>query len=395
MSRYNITIISHSFPVKNMGATGIFVKDQADCLSESANINVIAPKPRVIWPLYTLNEKWKAFDDLKEIEDHPNYRVYRPGYLKFPRKLFYVSFYRNMGRAAQKYISQNTDLFHVHFAYPGAGIISGLKNNYPDIPVVLHVHGNDWYINIQNRKIEKIIHKGMILSDRIITVGNKLKNDITSAYPMLKDKIDVVHNGIDLSVFNDHDAALGRRSGDKEQVKLLTVANFVRGKGLHILLKALKDVKNDNLKCQIIGNNPDPVYYSELVKLRSKLGLESQVEFIEAIAREDLIDFYSSCDFFVLPSLCEGFGIVLIEALSFGKPVISTYSGGPEDIVNERNGILVEPNNIGDLAKAIRRMTDHKDYDPKMISREVKGKFNYRTIRNELLAVYRKTINQI
>ena len=83
-----------------------------------------------------------------------------------------------MGRSVLKYTNQNTDIFHVHFAYPGGGIIPLLKMKYPNIPVVLSVHGNDWYINKENKKIEERIYNGMCLSDRIITVGSKLKENI-------------------------------------------------------------------------------------------------------------------------------------------------------------------------------------------------------------------------
>ena len=101
-----------------------------------------------------------------------------------------------------------------------------------------------------------------------------------------------------------------------------------------------------------------------------------------------------SCDAFVLASRSETFGVVYIEALRSGLPVIATKCGGPEDFINETNGMLVPVNNIISLTGALQRMVVNIDkYNRKSISDDCLYKFAPDTIANQLFQIYTQIIN--
>ena len=118
-------------------------------------------------------------------------------------------------------------------------------------------------------------------------------------------------------------------------------------KGIDILLNAMSTIDKLDYEMIVIGRNISAQYYKYLLKLKKKLNLDSKIEFKEEMTREKLYAYYRDCDYFVLPSISEGFGIVLIEALAQGKPVVSTRSGGPEDIINEKKRTHHEPRRCG------------------------------------------------
>jgi glycosyltransferase involved in cell wall biosynthesis len=93
----------------------------------------------------------------------------------------------------------------------------------------------------------------------------------------------------------------------------------------------------------------------------TEMGIESQCIFYGEIDREKIAEFFSKADLLVLPSRYETFGVVLIEAMACGIPVIATRCGGPEDIVTEATGLLIEKDNVGELTSALLYMSEHLD----------------------------------
>ena len=97
----------------------------------------------------------------------------------------------------------------------------------------------------------------------------------------------------------------------------------------------------------------------------------------------------SLCDVFVLPSKYETFGVVYIEALASGKPVIGAFNGGAEDIINKENGLIVKVNDVDDLGLAMKSIIKNIDsYKPEEIREECIKRFSKKKIINEILEVY-------
>ena len=122
-------------------------------------------------------------------------------------------------------------------------------------------------------------------------------------------------------------------------------------------------------------------------------GLESNITFEGKKTKEEIVEFLSDSDVFVLASKSETFGVVFIEALSQGLPCITTLCGGPEDIINESNGLLVPVNDINALVKAIIYMLEnYTKYDRRKISEDCITHFSSEVISKQLEKIFEQTI---
>ena len=154
---------------------------------------------------------------------------------------------------------------------------------------------------------------------------------------------------------------------------------MVHKKGFHVVLNAFKKLTEINIKAtlHIGGDGPES---KNLKRLCKELGLAEQVKFVGWI--KDIETFLKSVEVFVLPSLDEAFGIAVLEAMAMGKPIISTKSQGPREILNKENAYLAEINNVESLfevmlsaandnvsreKKAMRALSDYKEFYAKKV----------------------------
>ncbi len=141
---------------------------------------------------------------------------------------------------------------------------------------------------------------------------------------------------------------------------LLCVGRLEEYKGFRLVLEAMNAVaKNYSLKLIIAGIGPDEQYLKSSVQ---RYSLENVVEFRGWVCKEDLSKLYASCDVFIFPSLWpEPFGIVPLEAMAMGKPVIATNVGAIPSVVTKETGILVEPGNLWAMVNSIQYYILHPE----------------------------------
>ena len=141
---------------------------------------------------------------------------------------------------------------------------------------------------------------------------------------------------------------------------VLAVGRLTYSKGFDLLLQAWKQVVSvkEDWKLQIVGNGEDE---SKLKTLADQLNITDSVEFIPAT--KNIVEYYQSASIFCLSSRFEGFGMVILEAMSFGLPVVSfNCEVGPDELVEHyKNGLLAEPLNIADLSDCILEMINVPD----------------------------------
>lgn len=129
---------------------------------------------------------------------------------------------------------------------------------------------------------------------------------------------------------NAVDVEKNTNCGDEKFILFAGKLNKV--KGIEYLIKAFSELSNDySSDLLIIGSGPDE---NRLMKMAISNKIENRVRFIPMVSKNELRDFLSKCSVFVLPSLFETFGIVTIEAMSSGKPVIASNIPGPRDIIS-------------------------------------------------------------
>lgn len=221
-------------------------------------------------------------------------------------------------------------------------------------------------------------------ADAILPVSDNLRKQIEDYG--VNNRFWVVPNVVDTKVFYP---LLNREKKEDEIKSILLVALLTPIKGVTYLLAALNHVKGTrkDFILDIIGEGSGR---DECEKISADLGLNSIVRFHGSKPKEEVARFMRNCDFFVLPSLAETFGVVLIEALASGKPVVATNIGGPGEIINEEVGRLVPPKDVKALAEAIDYMLDHyRDYFSENIARYARGRFSYEAVGQMMDGIYR------
>lgn len=163
---------------------------------------------------------------------------------------------------------------------------------------------------------------------------------------------------------------------------LLFVGTIERRKGLDYLINALNilNQKNISFYCNIVGKIIEDDYYTELFSSIKQFGLEEKVAFCGRVEDKQLSEYYNNASCFVFPSLLEGYGMVMLEAMSYGIPVVAfNNSAMPFTVKNEKNGLLVEDKNDKELANAISRIITNTTLKENLSKEALNTYSNFRT----------------
>jgi len=144
--------------------------------------------------------------------------------------------------------------------------------------------------------------------------------------------------------------------------------------------------KKNNFRLIIVGSGPEK---QNLINLINQLGLSNQVKLIGQINQIELSSLIKKCHAFLLSSYHETFGVSIIEAMACGLPAISTRCGGPEDIINLRNGYLGEVGSIEDITIYMKKIySNYSSFNLNEIAKETKDKFGFQTFIKNTLKLY-------
>jgi glycosyltransferase involved in cell wall biosynthesis len=165
-------------------------------------------------------------------------------------------------------------------------------------------------------------------------------------------------------------------------------------KGLHTLVRAVALLPaSPGLEIRLVGEDWGGT--ERLRTLAQRLGVSDRLTFVGKLSRAELLNEYVQAQFFVLPSIFEPFGIVLLEAMAAGLPVIASRVGGiPEIVEDGRTGLLVEPGNPGALAEALRHLCRDEVLRKSMgrSAREQVMPYDWELIVPRILSVYAEAL---
>lgn len=302
-----------------------------------------------------------------------------------------------------KKLSKDQDVVHLHMPFP-FGDLACLLSGYRGKIIVW------WHSDVVRQKKLMYLYKPIMLkmlkrADKIVvaTEGH-IKG---SAYlKPFSEKCEIIPFGVELKMEKRADAYIARkkliyndmkngvnknlREGQPRRTRFLFVGRLVYYKGCDILIRAFSRLSQSEL---IMAGDGDMV--GECKLLAKKLGVEKRVSFLGKISEERLCQEYEECDVFVLPSVAksEAFGLVQIEAMAFGKPVINTKlsSGVPYVSVNNVTGLTVKPGDEMALAEAMLWMEKHEEEREKMgveARRRMKEEYTMDTMLQRLKKLY-------
>ncbi|MBC8512601.1 MAG: glycosyltransferase [Dehalococcoidia bacterium] len=420
--RLRVLFISELFPNPAWPAFGIFVERQVCHLRPYCDIQVIAPlrvfPPLRIWrsllkPSHFVAEWRHWWADLaciparNTVNDVP---VCYPRYASPPKQVFHGTwgfFAYPFVRSTLKELHSryHFDLIHAHYAVP-SGVIALFAQRWMKVPVVLSVHGSDvtytvhqnsmgaWIIRWVLDSVDAIIANSTWTARRIVRHGGN------------PERVEIVHYG-----GNPEEAPIVRMGGDNlvgyEQpkaatkngtLKLLSVGYFEERKGHAYVLRALKELilRGYELQYVVVG---DGSQRKALEALTHELGLAKVVSFEGYKPHAEVWSYFADCNIFVLPSWNEAFGIVYIEALSLGKPVVGCEGeGGPEELKALGDCVeLVKPRDVESLAAALQRLIDNPERRQRMgeVGRQiVQEHFTWQRNAADTLALYHRVLGQ-
>ncbi len=189
-------------------------------------------------------------------------------------------------------------------------------------------------------------------SKQVIVVSNQTKSDLLRWLPIPSTKIHVVHGGCDHERFHSGiNSQFVKKRYDLHSY-CLYVGNMHPHKNLKVLLGAYSRLQDTIPHQLIIVGNKDSRYFPGLLGLVEKLNLSHKVKFLGYVPTMDLPGLYAGAELCVFPSLNEGFGLPLLEAMACGTPVITSKIGGPQEVIGPA-GLAINPSNPEDLANAI------------------------------------------
>lgn len=394
----NVFIIPSWYPSEKNPLSGIFIKEQVEALSDvypDINFTVslcgdLSYSIHLKKPLYSIKVlREYSREEPYIIKKKKNLiEIYNP-VLLWTDKL--NGYNRNLVKAnlknyflAEKELG-NIDIIHCHVSYP-AGYIGMKISEKNKIPYIITEHMGPFPFEnfIENGKLTYDIRNPIEKANKVIAVSNALANSI-SGFGFKKSV--VIPNLVNESTFLP-----GKINDKKNKFTFFTLCSMTDSKGVMDLLQVVKIVvdKNKNILFRLAGEGHDLEKYMNYTKQND---MDYYVKWIGKLEYEKTLTEYQNCDCFILTSKHESFGVVYAEAIACGKPVIATKCGGPEDIVNNNNGLLVEIGNIEEIANVILYMVDNiKKYDSHNIREDFLNRFSRKVVTKKIVNTYKECL---
>ncbi len=371
-----ILIVAGGYPTKKHPLMGIFEYDQAKALHNAGHKVVF-----ISLDLQSIRRKRQLGKSFHHIEGFDIFNI------SFPLGNVPPSLFITVGKLVLKSIFKDVlikhglpDFIHAHFTNIAA-IASVLKTKYR-IPLIVTEHSSLIHKDVLDKTTRTSGSLAYGNADKVIAVSQSLSKRLLHHFNI--DSV-VVNNIVDLETFH-------HKPQEHSHFQFISVGNLLHVKGFDLLIKAFSKLEEANLRLLIVGEGPER---SKLQKLIDDLSLGDQVHLPGRKTRSEINELMNKSDAFVLASRAETFGVVYIEAMAAGLPVIATRCGGPDEFVNKSNGILVPVNDIISLSEALSKIKNNIEYyDRKFISEQCRSKFSPGTIANQLIKEYEKIIKK-
>lgn len=378
----NILILTHEFPPIGGGSGRSAFFLSRELLKRGHHVSI-------------LTCKYKKFEIISH-EGLEIYTVQGSRKNKMKNNLFrtFLSFILFGYVKAKKIIkTNNIDIVHGFMTIPAGFLGYRLKKKTGKF-LVNTLAGSDVPYHSDSKlmlALKPVIKRIWLKSNAVVSVSKALRKTANRTYGEAETKFRVIYSGVDFN--NKAVPRLKSKGLKKEKVKIISLCRLIPAKGIQDVLKALYLLQKENklfdFEYKIIGDGP---YIAKLKKLSNDYKLANHVFFTGYLNSERVNEEFEKSDFFILTSYSESLGIVFIEALAAGLPVIGSNIGGVPEIISSEAGLLVSPGNLDEISEAILKMVDSRStYSKKNIIKSVQD-FSWRNICDKYLEIYRKGI---
>jgi len=327
----------------------------------------------------------------EKLKQNPLYYIMVPFYIA--GGLLGILFYKNYFKR------EGIDLIHVHWPIPHI-IFGYVLKFFLKKPLVCTFHSAELILFKKFLRIPFLgkvfiyFWKKIFKKADYVTVNSNYTKSLLNILDIPDNKIKVIPFGSSLEILEKQ----GDKTEHKREKKILFVGRLVERKGVEYLIKAFYEIEKDfpEYKLHIVGDGP---LKSSLISMVHRLGIQDKVEFLGFVSNEKLIEEYLTSTLFVLPAIIdsrgdtEGLGVVLVEAMYFGLPIVASSVGGIKDIVkNGYNGLLVKEKSIEELVVAMKKLLENEGLRNR-ISRNaenfIKRRFSWGKIISDFEELYK------
>ena len=374
----HIMVIPSWYSSKANKVHGSFFKEQFKALQNDGEKISVAYNE--IWPITKLGKIKEKRKINFQVED--NLRTYRyKDYNYFPKNpMMFRSFNKRMDKLYKEIVKKEgkVDIIHAHSCFWG-GIAAAYISKKYNIPLVITEHSSLKYAKYAKDSYKQYIFDAYKEADILVSVGTGLKKEISEYVDI---DIMVIPNMVDLNLFYID-------NNKNKKFTFFSCAFLEEGKGMGDLIKAFSMAfKGQDVILNIGGDGSTKNSLEELAK---EINIDEQVNFLGALSREQVSEEMRKCDAFALPSEHETFGVVYIEALACGKPVIGANNGGAEDIIEEYNGIIANKNDVDSIKDALIEIKENYNiYNKNLIRKKVVDKYSEEVLVECIKGVYKE-----
>lgn len=280
----------------------------------------------------------------------------------------------------------NPNIKVIHSQHAGTGSLAAtlLKAQF-SLYLVITAHGAEFTDNALSHKWARVHGHVIRDADKIISVSQYTAGYITDAFPLAESKLQVIPNGVDLEAF------VAREEVSRRQ-EILFVGDFHPRKGIDTLVEAFQRLNVPDWQLHLAGT--PGVALPDIERLIAENYLTERVRISLNLSQAELQTAYQTASIFVFPtkSNTEGFGLVALEAMASGLPVIaSNIAAIPEIVKDGVTGLLFAPDDPQACAEALRRLVDDMDLRQQLVQNarmELGTKYNWTVVAEKTAAVY-------
>ena len=282
--------------------------------------------------------------------------------------------------------AKGSDIIHCNWSL--SGLAAFLSKFIHKTPYIITVQGSDVFKPIHIPVVRNVIGLALRKASHIIALSNELKN-ASIRFGVPAEHITVIPNGVNISQF-----PVGLKEGRKNQ--LIFVGSLIERKGVSYLIQAMANLValHPDIQLIIVGEGKDRGLLEELT---NQLGLEANVIFMGTQSQERISELLRESRLFILPSIEEGQGVVLVEALASGTPCIGSRVGGIPDVITPDVGKVVDAGDVGGLSAAIESfLIDDNLWEAASDNARIRAEtyYDWNALAENMVEIYQSVISR-